>query len=889
MSNDRIGFARQQVKYRLAVGGLAALKLPLVVTAVLLASCGWVVCDAFSQSRPHNDAKNPSLPPLTELPDRGNSPLPSRAVARLGTLRLRDSKDISSVAFSPDGKLLASASYLGRISLWDRATGKVYFLLGEDYPYALSLISFSKDGKKLVAAGSSNKICLWSMPLGEKIIPKDPEIGYGAWALSMSPDGKLLAVGADRYLNVYDADSGQVRFSVKGTEPYGHSSFNAVAFSPDGKMLAFAEGTPWQEAPGDVDIRLCEADTGKVLRKLKGHKGKVWSLAFSPDGKMLAAASRDDPIRLWDVGEGKIVRELPFNNCYNLAFSPDGTKLATIGYGVHEGIRFWNPSTGKELTPIKNCGFGRRQITFSPDSKTLAMAGNSHAIRLWDVETREELPQFAGHFSPVLSIVFSPDGKTLASRSSDTTMRLWDLGSGKTKQVLYYDEYRGGRWEHSGDSTCTMAFSADGNRLIALGGEERSPEDAFFTWDIHSGDRVAKYPAQIYGWTSSVAVAPDGDAAATTRRFGVHLWSLASRKKAKDFIRLPAKSLGRSEPTDNERCAVFSPDGRTLAASSYFDHVVRLWDWKSRALLREIPVEGKFLDCLAFSPDGQLLVGCNPGPVCVWETAAGKLLRKFGEARQGGARSVAFAPDGRRIIVATKKSVDVWDVFTGEELSARDGHPLIAGGHLGDILCAAISPDGKTIASGSADTTILLWNAADLLPKTPVADLGPKDLDRLWDDLRSDAPTAYKAILALLGAPEKAIALIKERVPPAQKPDRKRIQALIADLDDNVVFVREAASKELGRLGEAVEPALRATLAGKPSSEVRSRCERLLESLAKGELDADGLRNLRAVQVLEQIGTPEASAVLKGLAGGAPGRLSREAKLALEVLNRRTP
>jgi hypothetical protein len=103
------------------------------------------------------------------------------------------------------------------------------------------------------------------------------------------------------------------------------------------------------------------------------------------------------------------------------------------------------------------------------------------------------------------------------------------------------------------------------------------------------------------------------------------------------------------------------------------------------------------------------------------------------------------------------------------------------------------------------------------------------------------------------------------------------------------VFVREAASKELGRLGEAVEPALRATLAGKPSSEVRSRCERLLESLAKGELDADGLRNLRAVQVLEQIGTPEASAVLKGLAGGAPGRLSREAKLALEVLNRRTP
>jgi hypothetical protein len=283
-------------------------------------------------------------------------------------------------------------------------------------------------------------------------------------------------------------------------------------------------------------------------------------------------------------------------------------------------------------------------------------------------------------------------------------------------------------------------------------------------------------------------------------------------------------------------------------------------------------------------PWGEADIDC-PGPVYLWETATGRLLRKLGDGREG-TRSVAFSPDGRRVIVATKKSVDVWDVYTGEEVSAPDGHPLLAGGHKDDILCVAISPDGKTIASGSADTTILLWNAADLQPKTPVVELGPKELDRLWDDLRSDAPTAYKAILALLGAPDKATALIKDRVPPAQKPDPKRIQALIADLDDNVVFVREAASKELSRLGEAVEPALRETLANKPSSEVRSRCERLLEALGKGELDADGLRSLRAVQVLEHIGTPEARAVLKGLVGGAPGRLSREAKLALDLLDR---
>ena len=229
-------------------------------------------------------------------------------------------------------------------------------------------------------------------------------------------------------------------------------------------------------------------------------------------------------------------------------------------------------------------------------------------------------------------------------------------------------------------------------------------------------------------------------------------------------------------------------------------------------------------------------------------------------------------------------------MLTGEELSAHDGKPLLSGGHKGAILCAAISPDGKTIASGIADTTILLWNAADLLPKTPATHLTPKDLDRLWDDLRSDdAPTAYKAVLDLLGAPDQAAALIKERVPPAPKPDAQRVKDLIAKLDDNDFAVREAASRDLAGMGEAVEPALREALAAKPSPEARGRCERLLEAIGKGTLDADGLRRLRAVGVLELLGTADARGVLKALADGTPGHISREAKLSLDRLDRRAP
>ncbi len=302
-----------------------------------------------------------------------------------------------------------------------------------------------------------------------------------------------------------------------------------------------------------------------------------------------------------------------------------------------------------------------------------------------------------------------------------------------------------------------------------------------------------------------------------------------------------------------------------------------------------MPAEKETFYCLVFSPDGQTLASCGRGPVCLWETGTGAMIRKFQKSDKDGANCVAFSPDGRRLAVATTASVDVWDVYTGEELSARDGKPLLAGEHKGNVLSVAFSPDGKTIASGSADTTILLWNAADLMPKTPVAALDPKELDRLWNDLRSDAPTAYKALAALLGAPKEAAAFLKNHVLPTQNPNVERIKLLLNRLDANDFQTREAAERELAKLDEGAEAALRDTLAGKPSAEMRSRSQRLLAAIEKDEPYADGLRALRAVQVFEQIGSPDARTVLKGLADGSPGRLSRVAKLALGVLDRHIP
>ncbi len=632
----------------------------------------------------------------------------------------------------------------------------------------------SKDGKILAVAGwAAAPDQLWSLSAEKTPKLVDEVLGNTTLlAFALSPDGKWLAEGREAHLTIWDVGRRKIRFQVGNSQEATASVFDVLTFSPNGKFLAFAGGIHDPDAAGEVDIQLWDVDTGAVIRKLRKHRRKITALAFSPDSKLLAAAIQDEAVCVWDLGEDKVVRELPLLDCCKLAFSPDGKELATADYQTGL-IHLWNPISGEEIGTIKNGGAAMQSLTFSPDGKTLAAAGGARAIHLWNIETREEVPRFAGHCDPVLSVAFSPDGKTLASRSSDATVRLWDVPSGKMRRTLSFGQFDGRR-EH----VCTLTFVPDGSKVIGAGGWFGPTHVfAFMAWNMASGETAAEVPeAHRYSWTASVSIAPDGDTVATADLNGIHMWSLASRKLVNELILRPQESPPPRQPTDCEHCAIFSPDGRTLATCDAVDRVVRLWDWKSSTRLREILVDAKECNCLAFSPDGQLLAGCNPGPACVWETATGKLFRKLGEGREG-ARSVAFAPDGRRLVVATKASVDVWDVLTGEELSAHDGKPLLSGGHKGAILCAAISPDGKTIASGSADTTILLWNAADLLPKTPATHLTPKDLDRLWDDLRSDdAPTAYKAVLDLLGAPDQAAALIKERVPPAPKPDAQQRQ-----------------------------------------------------------------------------------------------------------------
>jgi hypothetical protein len=246
-----------------------------------------------------------------------------------------------------------------------------------------------------------------------------------------------------------------------------------------------------------------------------------------------------------------------------------------------------------------------------------------------------------------------------------------------------------------------------------------------------------------------------------------------------------------------------------------------------------------------------------------------------------------FSRDGRMLATAHKDAIRIWQVATGKELFCikRPGD-FHAFGEFAFVLSLAFLPDGKALATGMMDSTVLVWDLSAIAEDAP-PDLDAKTLATLWSDLTDETPKAYHAIWTLGDSPKQAVPFLKERVKSAEEIDLKHVQRLLANLDSDQFTTRDKAAKELATLLERIEPALRKALEGEPSEEVRKQIKALLDgpiTVPSGET----LRTLRAIQVLESIGTKEACEVLKKLAAGAEAaRETRDAKEALERLARR--
>jgi WD40 repeat protein len=276
-------------------------------------------------------------------------------------------------------------------------------------------VAFSPDGRRL-ASGDVQAEELWDVSNGDFIRTQDGGLSY---SVAFSPDGSTLAAGTIHKICLWDVHSGQLLHTLEGHSDTVYS----VAFSPDGRTLASA---------GDKTIKLWDVASGQLLRTLLGHKDWVHSVAFSPDGRTVASASDDQTIKLWDVANGQELSTLHGheNLVFSVAFSPDGHTLASGS--TDQTVRLWNVSDGQLLRTIQVQGDDNwvNSVAFSPDGQTLASGCKDKTIKLWDVASGELLRTLQGHSAAVNSVAFSSDGRTLASGSDDKTIKLWDLSGG---------------------------------------------------------------------------------------------------------------------------------------------------------------------------------------------------------------------------------------------------------------------------------------------------------------------------------------------------------------------------------------------------------------------------------------------------------------------------
>jgi RNA polymerase sigma factor (sigma-70 family) len=841
----------------------------------------------------------PEGPPRTDVHD---DPLPAGALARMGTVRLRHGH-LSPfwTAFSPDGKLLASGG-VAEIRLWDLASGKLLREIRDGNRTRYCMLAFAPDGRRLAGA-SLDSVCVWETATGRRL----QELPADGQSVACSPDGKLLAAPAkDGSIFLWDTTTGRQTARLRDGAAKGP---HWPAFTADGKELVTQS-----------DNRLCHWDlaTGKLRKAVEIPLPPRHGMIRSPDGQTLAVCPwglpRKTPVALWDVATGKerlkLQGELAVAG-FGMAFSPDGKTLATNGNNPLEQkdqttVAFWDVKTGQLLRRLLLPTRSVDTLRFAPDGRTLLTTGHEPVIRLWDTVTGKELLSRPAHVEAVEALAFTPDGRFLVSGGMDRAVRLWEVAGGR-----HVRELAGHGWR-----TYAVAVTPDGRAVVSSGADGcvrvQSLDGKPLQRILVDGPPAREGPIHVI----ALALTPDGKRAVTWR-WGpageqpvYELWDLGSGKRVG---RQPYGSTVISTPH-------FSPDARSLLESVFEGRAngpapaagggagggytggpaqvgVRL---REVATGREVlTLREGFGDIQAFAPDGRALVTVTSRPegrgdsgryenaLHLWELATGKERRTIpcGPASVRWVQRVACAADGRTLATARSDgTLQLWDLVTGKELPFRAAPGV-------EVQCLVFSPDSRLLASAQRDGTILVWDAASARRGEEARRGGEPDsrqLNRWWADLAGeDARRAYGAVCGLAAGPPHALRLFRDRLRPTTEAPPAKLRPLIAELDSPQFERREAARRQLTAFGEAAAPALRAALQAGPSAEQRRRIEQILGAL-RGPPPSGALRHLRAVEVLERIGSAEAHEVLAKLANGVPeARLTREAKATLERMARR--
>ncbi len=515
-------------------------------------------------------------------------------------------------------------------------------------------IAFSHDGRIVASCGDyKDWIRFWEVATGEEMA----SIDHRATALAFSPDGRTLATGSSFGIQFWDLETGVQWAAVSTAE--GTWGIRSLAFSPDGGTLAAGS---WS----DHSVQLWDAETATKIATLEGHKDEVNTVSFSPDGRTVASASDDHTVKLWDVASRSIVDTFEGHESWvrSVDFSPDGTLLASGSTNV----KLWDLDTGHATTLSRGRpSRGRNLVAFSRDGTLAATSGNG--VALFEVATGNATTLVSDHAVVTGSMAFSPDGTTLAS-TGIRDIHLWDLATGMVTATLL------------GHTSLlnSVAFSPDGEILASA-----SWDQTIKLWDAATGADIRTLSSN--SWITVAAFSPDGSRIASGHGNGTaRVWDVATGETT--------VTLEGGHTLAVETVA-FSPDGTTLATGGYGVH--RLWDLTTGAstLTQEkLPQE---------SP---------------WQPIQTVFFDAAGTALAFGTYPAAFSPDAQVLITESLGGPPGWpnvNVVKVQEVGEARSVTTLEG-HGEQILSLAISRDGSTFASGSADGSILVWDLRRVLP-----------------------------------------------------------------------------------------------------------------------------------------------------------------------------
>ncbi|NEZ64327.1 hypothetical protein D0962_16260 [Leptolyngbyaceae cyanobacterium CCMR0082] len=525
-----------------------------------------------------------------------------------------------SVVFSPDGGQLASCAEDHTMRIWDSTTGELLTTLAGHTKRVASVV-WHPEGHQVLSGSEDGTVKVWDWATGlcVKTLIHETTIV----PITLSSSGKVLASGSPVANSIYLWDMERDE-CVNRLD--GHlSGLRSLTFSPDNLILI--------SASIDKTIRLWDVETGNCLRVLEGHQAAIWSVVVSVNQRIVSA-SEDQTVRIWDMASGQCLRTLyGFSaRVWDVALGAQSSVLASCD---DQAVKLWDMTSGQCLKTFRGYPQVNWTVSFSPTGTRLASGGQDQVVRIWDVESSSCIQSLSGHDSYVHTLCHHPTEPLLACGAGNI-IYLWDLETGQ--QIRALEGHQGQIWK--------VVFSRDGQHLASA-----CFDQAVKLWDWQTGRCLLT----LQGHSSWV--------------FG----------------------------------ADFSPDGQWLATSS-IDKTIKVWDVSTGECLRTIQITEDYMPDVAFSPEGNYLVGGgSQGLLMMWAMDMDAPPRVI-QGHAGFIGAVRFSPDGKTLVSSSHdQTIKLWDMATLD-------CPTTLVGHENMVSAVAFSADGQMVASASHDETVRVWS-----------------------------------------------------------------------------------------------------------------------------------------------------------------------------------